>query len=286
MTDTASRPDMTPAVATLTVPEDAEAVEPAMSHEATEELPVRSWSWPAAAAPIDGVADPVDLSPPTAAEMETEAPLAEPEIAITGVAVPEKPMPGMTSSLGPVGKHRSTFAVVMLSIVTLGIYSLVWHNRVNHEVGNFDTRMHVIPSRSTVAVTIPWALGWLVSLVGAARIVLAVLNVTLPFNPHFSVLQAYGLLAGGLVIPYLSLLLPFSMAAWVMTLERVRIVEDRIGRTTDVQLRPTRVVCWLLFPVVGGLVLIATMQRRLNRVWEDDKATTPPARPSVRASAS
>ena len=167
--------------------------------------------------------------------------------------------------------------------MTLGIYSLVWHHRVNREVGNFDTRMHVIPGRSTLAVTIPWALGWLVSLVGAARIVLAVLNVTLPFNPHFTVLQAYGLLAGGLVIPYLTLLLPFSAAAWVMTLERVRIVEDRIGRTTDVQLQPTRVVCWLLFPVVGGLVLIATVQRRLNRVWEDDKATTPPARPSCKS---
>jgi hypothetical protein len=282
MTDTASRPDMTPAVATLTQPDDAEAPEAA----ATEELPVRSWSWPAAAAPVDTIADPVDLSEPVAPEGTIDEPVTETEIAVTGVAVVEKPMPGMTSSLGPVGKHRSPVAVVALSIVTLGVYSLVWHNRVNHEVGNFDTRMHVIPGRSTLAVTIPWALGWIVSLVGAARIVLAVLNVTLPFNPHFTVLQAYGLLAGGLVIPYLTLLLPFSAAAWVMTLERVRIVEDRIGKTTDVQLRPTRIVCWLLFPVIGGLVLVATVQRRLNRVWEDDKATTPPARPSVRATAS
>jgi hypothetical protein len=113
-----------------------------------------------------------------------------------------------------------------------------------------------------------------------------VANVTLPFDPHFSVLQAYGLLGGGLVIPYLTLLLPFSAVAWVMTLERVRIVEDRIGRTTDVQLRPNAVVCWLLLPLAGGLVLVATVQRRLNRVWEDDKATTPPARPSVRVTAS
>jgi uncharacterized protein DUF4234 len=284
MTDTASRPDMTPAVATLTLPDDAEAIEPA----ATEQLPVRSWSWPAAAAPIDKIADPVDLTEPVSGEPDVDDPVAEAEteIAVTGVAAPEKPMPGMTSSLGPVGKHRSTFAVVVLSIVTLGIYSLVWHNRVNREVGNFDTRMHVIPGRSTLAVTIPWALGWLVSLVGATRIVLAVLNVTLPFNPHFTVLQGYGLLLGGVVIPYLTLLLPFSAVAWVMTLERVRIVEDRIGRTTDVQLRPTRVVCWMLFPVIGGLVMISTVQRRLNRVWEDDKATTPPARPSVRATAS
>jgi len=170
---------------------------------------------------------------------------------------------------------------VALSIVTLGVYSLVWHNRVNREIGNFDTRMHVIPGRSTLAVSIPWALGWLVSVAGAARIVLAVLNVSLPFDPHFSVLQGYGLLAGGLLIPYLELLLPFSAIAMAMTLERVRIVEDRIGRTTDVQLRPVRAICWLLLPIAGGLVLLATMQRRLNRVWEDEKAISPPMRPSV-----
>jgi hypothetical protein len=187
----------------------------------------------------------------------------------------------MTPSLGPIGKQRSTLAVVALSIVTLGVYSLVWHNRVNREIGNFDTRMHVIPGRSTLAVSIPWALGWLMSVAGAARIVLAVLNVSLPFDPHFSVLQGYGLLAGGLLIPYLELLLPFSAIAMAMTLERVRIVEDRIGRTTDVQLRPVRAICWLLLPIAGGLVLLATMQRRLNRVWEDEKAISPPMRPSV-----
>lgn len=281
MTDTASRPDMKPAVATLTMPDDVEDI----ADQKTELPSSRSWSWPAATAPIE-TEDPVDLSEFAVATADTEASTADAEVDVTGVALPEKPMPGMTSSLGPVGKHRSTFAVVVLSMVTLGVYSLVWHNRVNREVGNFDTRMHVIPGRSTLAVTIPWVLGWLVSIVGATRIVLAIASVTLPFDPHFTVLQAYGLLAGGLVIPYLTLLLPFSAVAWVMTLERVRIVEDRIGRTTDVQLRPVRAVCWMLAPVAGGLVLIATVQRRLNRVWEDDKATTPPARPSSKVAAS
>ena len=143
----------------------------------------------------------------------------------------------------------------MLSVVTLGVYSLVWYHRINREVGNFDTRMHVIPGRSTVAVAIPWAIGWLVSIVGAVRIVLAVANVTLRFDPHFSVLQAYGLLLGGaLLIPYLELLLPFSAIALVMTLERVRILEDRMGRTTDDAVaRPLCVVvtgCWFLLPAV------------------------------------
>ncbi len=204
---------------------------------------------------------------------------------VAAITTPEKALPKVTS-FGPAGKRRSTLAIVVLSVVTLGIYSLVWYHRVNREVGNFDTRMHVIPGRSTVAVAIPWAIGWLVSIVGAVRIVLAVANVALPFNPHFTVLQAYGLLFGGLAIPYLELLLPFSAIAAVMTLERVRIVEDRMGRTTDVQLRPTRVIFWMLLPIAGGLILMAITQRRLNRAWEDDMAAAPAVRPTVRVAPS
>jgi Domain of unknown function (DUF4234) len=279
MTDTASRPDTMPAVATLTTPDAAEgaALPDAVGPSTT------SWSWPAAAPPAE-TGEPSDVSetepPPVDADTSTA------EVAVTGIATTDTGGPAMTPSLGPVGKCRSTLAVVALSIVTLGVYSLIWHNRVNREIGNFDTRMHIIPGRSTLALTIPWALGWLVSIAGAVRIVLAVLNVSLPFDPHFSVVQAYGLLAGGLLIPYLVLLLPFSAIASVMTLERVRIVEDRIGRTTDVQLRPTRAICWLLMPVAGGLVLIATLQHRLNRVWQDEKAISPPMRPSVNVAAS
>ena len=118
---------------------------------------------------------------------------------VAAITTPEKALPKVTS-FGPAGKRRSTLAIVVLSVVTLGIYSLVWYHRVNREVGNFDTRMHVVPGRSTVAVAIPWAIGWLVSIAGAIRIVLAVANVALPFDPHFTVLQAYGLLGGGLFL--------------------------------------------------------------------------------------
>jgi hypothetical protein len=113
-----------------------------------------------------------------------------------------------------------------------------------------------------------WLFGVLVSIAGALRIVFAVLNIALPFDPGFTVAQAYFLLGGIVAIPYLMLLIPFSLVAITMTLERVRILEDRVGRTTDVQLRPTLTVCWLLVPAIGGLILQAKVQRRLNRVWE------------------
>ncbi len=285
MTETASRPGTTPAVATMTAP-DTEGT-PLTDETATPP----TWSWPASAPrsnPPEGEVvpgnegdDPVlDLTASPPPDDTLEADPTEVTV-VAAITTPEKALPKVTS-FGPAGKRRSTVAIVVLSIVTLGVYSLVWYHRVNREVGNFDTRMHVIPGRSTVAVAIPWAIGWLISIVGAIRIVLAVANVAVPFNPHFSVLQAYGLLLGGLLIPYLELLLPFSATAAVMTLERVRIVEDRMGRTTDVQLRPTRVIYWLLLPVAGGLILMAITQRRLNRAWEDDMAAAPAVRPTVR----
>jgi Domain of unknown function (DUF4234) len=286
MTETASRPGTTPATATLT------AAQPQAVASGDATLAPPTWSWPASAPPphptkgglvFDADADePVSDSssgPPSGEPLEADP--TEVTI-VAAITTPEKAVPKITS-FGPAGKHRSTLAIVALSIVTLGVYSLVWHHRINREVGNFDTRMHVVPARSTVAVAIPWAIGWLVSVAGAVRIVLAVANVTLPLDPHFSVLQAYGLLAGGLLIPYLELLLAFSAIAIVMTLERVRIVEDRMGRTTDVQLRPARAILWMLLPIAGGLILMATMQRRLNRAWEDDMAAAPAVRPTMRA---
>lgn len=176
--------------------------------------------------------------------------------------------PPSVPSLGLAGRRRSPAAVIILSVLTLGVYALMWHERINAEMGDFDTRMHVHPAKSTIPVMLVWLFGVLVSIAGALRIVFAVLNIALPFDPGFTVAQAYFLLGGIVVIPYLMLLIPFSLVAITMTLERVRILEDRVGRTTDVQLRPALAVCWLLVPVIGGLILQAKVQRRLNRVWE------------------
>ena len=173
-----------------------------------------------------------------------------------------------TAALGPVGKRRAPIGVPILSAVTLGIYALVWHHRINTEMGDFDTRMHVRAGRSTAAVAIAWMAGLIVSVGGAARIVLDQLQIALPFDPHFTVTQGYFLLGGVLVIPYLVLLLSFSAVAMVMTLERVRAVEDRTGLTTDMQVHPAEAVWLLAVPVIGGLILQSTIQRRLNAVWE------------------
>jgi hypothetical protein len=145
---------------------------------------------------------------------------------------------------------------------------LVWHSRNNRELGDFDPQMQVHSGRSAWAVTIPWLAGLAVTLAGAARIGLSSAGATLPFDPHFSVHTAYFLLAGLLAVPYLTVLLPFAFAAVVMTAERIRIVEERVGLTTDVQIRPATVGALLLLPIVGPLLLIGTEQRRINAAWE------------------
>jgi hypothetical protein len=70
-----------------------------------------------------------------------------------------------------------------------------------------------------------------------------------------------------LAIPMALLLVPFSLVAVVMTLERIRVIEDRVDILGDEQLRPAA-ACWLLaLPLAGGPALLALQQRRLNQVW-------------------
>ncbi|MBV8300484.1 MAG: DUF4234 domain-containing protein [Candidatus Dormibacteraeota bacterium] len=241
------------------------------------------------------VLDPEAAEPPLkriASIPEPVLPASEPEVAVNGTKVPTTPPapPAAGSdrqrytppappqrlaarSLGPAGRRRSPLGVALLSIVTLGAYALFWHQRTNRELRDFDPRMHVRPGHSTLAVAIPWALGVLVTLAAGLRIALAVAGVALPFDPHVTVLQAYGLLGSLLLVPYAVIVLPFSAVAMVMTLERARMAEDRVGITTDVQLRPVSLLCVMLVPVIGGLIVQAVVQRRLNRVWQTAPAT-------------
>jgi hypothetical protein len=114
---------------------------------------------------------------------------------------------------------------------------------------------------------VPWLAGLLVTLAGATLIITTRLGVHLPFNVHLAGWQAYALLAGLAAVPYLALLLPFSAVAVVMTLERLRSVEEHVGATTDRQVRPVGTSLFLAIPLVGGLMLLAIEQRRLNAIW-------------------
>ena len=235
----------------------------------------------------------------TAVDEQPSLPFSEPASAATEVAEPPTPRwsygagtasaaiprgpitPASADSpiahqplLGPVGISRPPAIVMLLSILTLGLYTISWHRRINREMEDFDARMHVRPARSAFAVFVPWAAGLLITAAGAARIIVDHVGVSLPFDPIVTVQQGYWMLAGIGAIPYLALLFPLSVVAIVMTLERIRVVEDRSGLTADRQLRPARNAAWLVVPIIGGLILVAREQHRLNAVWE---RVAPPA---------
>jgi Domain of unknown function (DUF4234) len=198
------------------------------------------------------------------------APPDDAQVELPFTAPPEQPAPPTARprpTFGPVGRARSTVVVPLLAVVSLGVYALVWHRRVNRELEEFDPKLHSRPGRSTLAVAIPWLLGMLVTLGGAALIVTTRLSIHIPFDTHLTGAQAYYLLAGLVAVPYLTLVLPFSLIAVVMTLERIRCVEEHVGTTTDRQVRPVATLLLLAIPVVGGPILLAVEQGRANAIW-------------------
>ena len=53
------------------------------------------------------------------------------------------------------GKDRSPAAVLGFSIITLGIYYLVWYFKINNEIREHDTSIKVKPGWAVVAMLIP-----------------------------------------------------------------------------------------------------------------------------------
>jgi hypothetical protein len=203
-----------------------------------------------------------ELAPPTAADRN------QAELPFTPATAVPAPQPWSQPMFGPVGRPRSAVLMPVFAAVTLGVYALVWHHRVNRELEEFDPKLHVRRVRSTVAMAVPWLMGLLATLAGAAFIIGGRVSIHIPLASHVTTAQAYYLLAGLAAVPYLTLLVPFSVVAVVMTLERLRCVEEHVGTTTDRQVRPVGSSLLLAIPVAGGLVLLGREQRRLNAVWD------------------
>jgi hypothetical protein len=61
------------------------------------------------------------------------------------------------STSEPIGKDRSPASVLGLSIITLGIYYLVWYHHINAEIRKHDPDIKVTPGWCVVAAFIPIA---------------------------------------------------------------------------------------------------------------------------------
>ena len=58
-------------------------------------------------------------------------------------------------STNPVGKTRNAAVVILLGIITFGIYFIVWYYKINNEVKHHDTNQHFSPGLATGALFIP-----------------------------------------------------------------------------------------------------------------------------------
>lgn len=231
-------------------------------------------------------------APPLSPAMQAELPVAPPEPpALAPPPAPEPPGAGAlrppaspapapplltVPSLGPVGRRRHPATVALLSVLTMGLYTIAWHARVNREMSELDARIEVSPDASALAAAVAWVPGVACSLAGAAQIIMHALHVGPAIIPTGAgvtlaghlLAWAYLMLGGIVVIPYLAVLLPLPLAAIVLTMERLRVVQERVGIRPDIQVRPARHACMLLVPVAGGLWHVAVVQARLNQVWQ------------------
>jgi hypothetical protein len=64
------------------------------------------------------------------------------------------PMP-VDAGAQPLGKKRNPFGVLLLSIITFGIYGLYWYGKINSEIRRHDPRIHVSPGLAVLAQFIP-----------------------------------------------------------------------------------------------------------------------------------
>ena len=66
-------------------------------------------------------------------------------------------MANLPSADDGLGKDRSPAAVLGLSIITGGIYYLVWYYKINNEIRNHDPSVLVTPAWSVLAMLLPVA---------------------------------------------------------------------------------------------------------------------------------
>lgn len=70
---------------------------------------------------------------------------------------PGAPHRALRSGNGPSGLTYSPILVVVLIIVTLGVYGIVWHYMANRELRDFHPSIEVEPWLAAVSLVVPFA---------------------------------------------------------------------------------------------------------------------------------
>lgn len=114
------------------------------------------------------------------------------------------------------GKERGPLAVSLLSFITLGVYFIYWHAKINQEIGNYDEKIEVSPGLSALAVLTGYVanvllLAGVISVFNTAeRAKRMVRDFDAPVNISAGWATLLYLL-GGLGFPMLAIFYPFYM---------------------------------------------------------------------------
>ncbi|MCL4499582.1 MAG: DUF4234 domain-containing protein [Chloroflexi bacterium] len=109
------------------------------------------------------------------------------------------------------GKDRSPVGVVFMSFITLGIYFVYWHYKVNKEMAAYDIRIEVSPDVSAIAVSLGWLILFIPSFVSVYNTV-ARAQIMFEYNePTIAISPGYASFLHALILlgfPMLSLFYP------------------------------------------------------------------------------
>jgi hypothetical protein len=125
---------------------------------------------------------------------------------------PAAPSAGGT---GPLGKPRSSLSVILLSIITLGIYGLVWQYKTFQEMKDHTGQ----------------------GIGGGIGLILAI---------------------------FIGIVNPFLMSAEAGNMYAAAGEEKPVTGVTG---------CWILLPLIGGIIWLVKTQGALTRYWEARGAT-------------
>jgi hypothetical protein len=169
------------------------------------------------------------------------------------------------STFGPLGQRRSPLQVPVRVLLSLGTYALIWYRQSNRELQDFDPNLRAREPRSTRSSVAAWLMALLITVAGAALFASTRSSIRLPFDRQLTSAEAYFLMAA-LACLYLTLILPFNIAAAKSNLTRIRLVQEHVGLAAR-ELLGTRAAFLLVVPVIGRLVLLGVEQRGINAIW-------------------
>ncbi|HEX9816777.1 MAG TPA: hypothetical protein VGB18_07340 [Candidatus Thermoplasmatota archaeon] len=232
-------------------------------------LPPGKTSAPAAPPP----SEPTSYAHPSPPPTPSYAPYGQPAPTYGAQPYAPPPLPSAYAGVRPVGKQRTPFLIILFSILTLGIYTLVWEWKISKEMDAFTaTNRHKILRTGIVFALI----GLVVLVIGGAALYASAASLSeaesattdpAALGGLMGILLAVIVGAGLLLVAYILMIMGF-WRVWT-ALER----DDKMRA----QPSPTNSTLLLILFILGivvpyvGIVLVFVVyfmtQQALNRTW-------------------